>query len=74
MALRHKQSVRDRFRHMARQAGALFPSVLADQLLLLMDGAFAAVRMFGLENPGARVAGAAVALLTRELAGAPDRG
>ena len=67
VALRHKQSVRDRFRALAREAGSVHPSVLADQLLLLMDGAFSGARMFGLKNPGARVAGAAEALLAADL-------
>ena len=63
VALAHKLSVRARFREMARQAGASHPTLLADRLLLLMDGAFSAVRMFGLDNPGRRVGGAAAAAL-----------
>ncbi len=63
VALEHKQSVRARFRELAQQAGAHAPNVLADQLLLLMDGAFMAVRMFGLNNPAAHVAEAAEALI-----------
>jgi AcrR family transcriptional regulator len=67
VALAHKLSVRARFRAMARKAGAAHPTLLADRLLLLMDGAFSAVRMFGLDNPDQRAAGAAAALLTADL-------
>jgi hypothetical protein len=55
--------VRDWFRGLAKEAGARKPEALADQLLLLMDGSFAAVRMFGRDNPAARVAEAAAALI-----------
>jgi AcrR family transcriptional regulator len=63
VALAHKQAVRARFRELARQAGARAPSVLADQLLLLMDGAFMAARMHGADNPGAQVTEAARILI-----------
>jgi hypothetical protein len=36
---------------------------VADQLLLLMDGAWVAARMFGPDNPGGQVAAAARALI-----------
>ena len=67
VALAHKQSVRARFKKLAEQAGASNPKNLADQLLLLMDGAFAAVRMFGPNNPGANVAEAAKALIDHDI-------
>lgn len=67
VALAHKQAVRDRFRDLARRMGARKPDVLADQLSLLMDGAFAAVRMFGPNNPGANAPGAAAVLLDAQL-------
>ncbi len=41
--------------------------MLADQLLLLMDGAYVQARMFGSENPAAQVAKAAVTLLNAQL-------
>jgi AcrR family transcriptional regulator len=63
VALEHKQAVRARLRELAHQAGAHAPEILADQLLLLMDGAFMAVRMFGIDNPAANVAAAAEALI-----------
>ncbi|MCA9904022.1 MAG: TetR/AcrR family transcriptional regulator [Anaerolineae bacterium] len=67
VALEHKQAVRARFYDLAREAGAHTPDVLADQLLLLMDGAFMAVRMFGVRNPAAHVAEAAAALIDAQM-------
>jgi AcrR family transcriptional regulator len=67
VAREHKQSVRARFRELAEGAGTKTPDVLADQLLLLMDGAFMAVRMYGVDNPAAHVAGAAAALLSAHM-------
>jgi AcrR family transcriptional regulator len=63
VALEHKQAVRARFRQLAKQAGARKPDVLADQLFVLMDGAFMAARMYGPDNPALRVAQAAEALI-----------
>ena len=61
VALEHKQAVRARFRQLAEEAGARRPQGLADGLLLLMDGAYIAARMYGAspDNPGAGVAEAA---------------
>ena len=73
VALAHKQAVRDRFHGLAGQAGARQPDVLADQLLLLMDGAFAAVRVFGQGNSGASVADAATTLIEAQLGPAHSR-
>jgi AcrR family transcriptional regulator len=55
-ALAHKQAVRTRLRDLASGAGAADPAALADGLLLVMDGAFAAARMYGPASPAARVA------------------
>jgi AcrR family transcriptional regulator len=63
VAIEHKQSVRARFRQLAEEAGAKRPDVLADQLFLLMDGAYMASRMFGSENPAAHLAEAARILI-----------
>ncbi len=63
VALEHKQSVRARFRQLAKEAGAKKPDVLADQLFLLMDGAYMASRMFGSKNPAAHLAEAAQILI-----------
>jgi AcrR family transcriptional regulator len=67
VALAHKQTVRDRLRELAGQAGARKPDVLADQLALLMDGGFAAVRVFGPGNLGASVVDAAATLIEAQI-------
>ncbi|MBE7433765.1 MAG: TetR/AcrR family transcriptional regulator [Anaerolineales bacterium] len=63
VAIEHKQSVRVKFRQLAKEAGAKKPDILADQLFLLMDGAYMASRMFGAENPAAHLAEAARVLI-----------
>jgi len=65
VALEHKRAVRTRFRKLAEDAGARRPRALADGLLLLMDGAYLAARMYGAspDNPGAGVAEAARRLI-----------
>ncbi len=63
VAIEHKQSVRARFRQLAKEAGAKKPDILADQLFLLMDGAYMASRMFGAQNPASHVAKAAEILI-----------
>lgn len=59
VALEHKESVRARFRQLAIEMGAKKPDALADQLYLLMEGAYMASRMFGTKNPAAHLSGAA---------------
>ena len=63
VALAHKQSVLARLRTLAQEANLRDPETLADQLLLLMDGAWVAARMFGPHNPSAQVAAAATTLI-----------
>jgi AcrR family transcriptional regulator len=63
VALAHKQAVLARLRVLAQQADLRAPEALADQLLLLMDGAWVAVRMFGSDNPSAQVSAAATVLI-----------
>lgn len=67
-ALEHKQSVRAWFRQLASEAGAKNPAVLADQLFLLMDGAYTASRMYGAENPAMYIVEAAQTLIDASLA------
>jgi AcrR family transcriptional regulator len=62
-ALAHKQAVRARLRGLAADAGATDPSGLADALLLVMDGAFAAARMYRRSSPARQVAEAARVLI-----------
>ena len=67
VAIQHKQSVRVRFQQLAREAGARSPEVLADQLFLLMDGAYMASRMFGTKNPAIHLASAARAMIDAQI-------
>jgi AcrR family transcriptional regulator len=57
VAFEHKQSVRARFTQLAQEGGARQPEALANALLLLMDGAYMAARMYGASpsNPAAGV-------------------
>ena len=61
VALEHKQSVLAWFNQLAMEAGAMHPEMLANALLLLMDGAYIGRRMFGSSpgNPATVVAEAA---------------
>jgi AcrR family transcriptional regulator len=63
IALEHKQAVRARFHILAAAAGARDPVALADQLFLVMDGAFMATRTFDADSPALHVAEAAQALI-----------
>jgi AcrR family transcriptional regulator len=67
VAIEHKQSVRVKFHQLAMEASAKRPEVLADQLFLLMDGAYMASRMFGATNPAAHLAKAAKVLIDSAL-------
>ncbi len=62
-ALAHKRKVRDRFARLAQEAGLRDPERLADSLLLLMDGAWVAARMYGPRNPAAGLAATAGTLI-----------
>ena len=67
-ALAHKQAVRERLRGMAEAAGARAPDVLADQLLLLMDGGYVQARLYGSEpSPARHIAAAAAALIAAQV-------
>jgi AcrR family transcriptional regulator len=63
VAVAHKREVRRQFAGLAREAALRDPDVLADQLLMLMDGAWVAARMFDRSNPARHVVDAARALL-----------
>ncbi len=58
IAIEHKQAVRARFEALAKQTGALEPGALANALLMLMDGAYTAARMYGASanNPAVSLA------------------
>ncbi|MCB0075850.1 MAG: TetR/AcrR family transcriptional regulator [Anaerolineales bacterium] len=61
ISVAHKKAVRARFLQLADAAGAHQPTALADALLLLMDGAYMAARMYGAaaDNPAHNVTAAA---------------
>ena len=65
VALEHKEAVRARFNALAQEAGARRPEELANALLLLMDGAYMAARMYGAvaASPASGVAEAARQLI-----------
>jgi AcrR family transcriptional regulator len=63
VAVAYKRAVRDRFAELAQQAGLRDPDELGNQLLLLMDGAWVAARMFGPQDSSTGLGGAAQALI-----------
>jgi AcrR family transcriptional regulator len=63
VALGHKKTVRDRFTNLAREAGLGDSEQIGNQLLLLMDGAWVAARMFGPDNPATGLTTAARVLI-----------
>jgi AcrR family transcriptional regulator len=67
IAIAHKSAVRSRLRELAVAARARRPDELVDGLLLVMDGAFAAARMYGPDNPGRHAGAAARALVNDHL-------
>jgi len=64
-----KARVRDRFGEMAREMNARDPEVLADGLLLLMDGSYLSRLAFGDEGPIKSAGKAALALMDHFCAG-----
>jgi AcrR family transcriptional regulator len=73
IALEHKSAVLARLLDLAQQAGASDPPALSAQLLLLMDGAFVAARLFGTRSPAAHVGVAAAALIDFQISGGKGR-
>jgi AcrR family transcriptional regulator len=63
VALEHKRAVLERFASLARGAQLRDPDGLAAHLLMLMDGAWVASRMFGPANHAVSVVDAARALI-----------
>ncbi|MCL4253565.1 MAG: TetR/AcrR family transcriptional regulator [Anaerolineae bacterium] len=55
VARQNKELVRARLSALCHAMGAKNPDALASQLYLMMDGAFMAVRMYGVDNPANRV-------------------
>jgi AcrR family transcriptional regulator len=63
VALAHKRAVRQRLYDLCVAAGVPEADRTANQLLLMMDGAFVAVRLYGVENPAADVGAQAASVL-----------
>lgn len=74
VAIAHKRRVLDRFAGLARDAGLEDPDGLARQLLLLMDGAWVAARMFGPDNHATSVVAAARVLVDGHAGGGRSLG
>lgn len=68
VAIRHKRQVIERLAELATAAAIPEPERLAEQLLLLMDGAFVSARVFGSPNPSAQVGPAARILIAAHIA------
>jgi AcrR family transcriptional regulator len=72
VARAHKRAVLERLAELAGDACLADPGGLAAQLLLLMDGAWVAARMFGPENHATAVADAARALIECRASSSPE--
>jgi AcrR family transcriptional regulator len=62
-AVAHKRAVVGRLRELAERAGARDANALAEELLLIMDGAWSAARVFGPGSHGRRASRAAKDLI-----------
>ena len=71
--LANKRAVRDRLRSLASAAGARDPDLLAQQLQLLIDGAYAIGQSLGPDGPARSVASAGRALIAAQVAGQESR-
>ncbi len=67
VATAHKRALLARLHALARAAGARNPRALAEELLLLMDGAWSAARVFGPANHAGQAAQAARALIAAQV-------
>ena len=63
----NKRELHRRLRALAGAAGARRPAALADQLVLLFEGAYTCAQTFGAEGPAKSVAAAAAALVAAQL-------
>ena len=64
----NKRELRRRLVLLAKAAGARHPTALADQLVLLFEGAYTSAQTFGAGGPAAQVTAAAEALIAAQLA------
>ncbi|MER3553176.1 MAG: TetR/AcrR family transcriptional regulator [Meiothermus sp.] len=73
VALEYKKSVLARLTELSRQAGAKNPEALGGGLMLLMDGAWSAARMFGPGSHADKVSDAAKTLIAAAIDQTPTR-
>lgn len=66
-ALANKLATRAAYLEQAKAMGARNPGLLADQLVLLTDGAWAAARMWGTDSPARSVVAAAKTLIDAQV-------
>jgi AcrR family transcriptional regulator len=69
LCLANKTRLRRSLHELATRLGARDPEILADQLLLLMEGAYASVQTFKTGSPVLRLQSAAVALVAAQCDG-----
>jgi len=70
VALANKHELRNRLRALAEAVGAHDPAMLADQLLLVMEGTYVSGQTIGAEGVGQRAAAAAADALVAVAVGA----
>lgn len=68
IALAHRRELRRRLRQLCERVGAADPAALADQLLLLMEGAYSVGTVMPGESPSPAVVQAAEVLVTIQVA------
>jgi AcrR family transcriptional regulator len=73
VCLAHKAELRRRLAKIATDIGVPSPQMLADQLILLIDGAFANSQVLGKRGPAGALAGAGSAMLENALRSARNR-
>jgi len=73
VAIEHKRAVVDRLRELAQRVGARDANALAEELLLIMDGAWSAARVFGPGSHGGRAAAAAKAIISSQVSEGEDQ-
>ena len=66
-AVQHERALRDRLARLSRQAGARDPEQLADQLLLIINGALASSPLFGEASPSHQLRTIAAHLIDLQL-------
>jgi AcrR family transcriptional regulator len=66
-ALKHERAMRDRLAQMSREAGARDPEQLADQLLLVTNGALTSASLFGEASPAFQLTTIAAHLIDLQL-------